>query len=128
MKKRPPTRVLCARVKKIYKFFRENREGRRFSKTKRRCEKNTFSLIRAYVFFANQKEEAVFLRRPLLRNLLVHYSENSYRYGIGLLACNFHQLLPELAKIFNRRDESHTGVRPIISVKPDRFGDFSRYT
>lgn len=35
---------------------------------KREGVKKTFSLIIAYVFFANQKEEAVFLRRPDLWN------------------------------------------------------------
>lgn len=85
MKKRPPTRVLCDRVKEIRSFFFERTAKADASpKQKEGAKKNTFSLIIVYVFFANQKEEAVFLRRPDLWNLFIHYSKNGHGYRITL--------------------------------------------
>lgn len=77
MKKRPPTRVLCARVKEIRSIFFERTTKADASPKQKEGVKNTFSLIIAYVFFANQKEEAVFLRRPLQISFLLTGEKNA---------------------------------------------------
>lgn len=54
--------MLCARVKEIRSiFFERTAKAYASPKQKEDVKKNTFSLIIAYVFFANQKEEVVFL-------------------------------------------------------------------
>lgn len=98
--------------------------ARSTAKKREGVKKNTFSLIIAYVFFANQKEKAVFLRRPDLWNLLF-IPENGYWYGIGFLTRAVHQLFPKLTKFLNGRIKSYTSMSPFLGSESNRFCDLT---